>query len=279
MQINFRTKFNARAVAISAAFFLTTGLVAVGAQAASAASAAAAKMDQSHALWTQVLQKYQTEKGLLRYKQLKADSAKDPKHPFNVYVASIQAVPYKEYQSWTKEQRMAFLINSYNALTVKLILKNYPVASIKKIGGFFTKPWSVEFFSLLDGKIKSLDPIEHEWLRPQFKDFRVHAAVNCASISCPPLRHEAFVADRLSAQLDGQMRAWLADTSRNRIKGASAVWEVSKIFDWYGDDFETWGGGVQNVINKYLKKPISPKVLKTIKIKYLPYNWDLNEAH
>lgn len=234
--------------------------------------------DQNHAAWTQVLSKYQDSHGLIRYRQLKSDAAADKNHPFNTYLNAIQHVSTNEYNSWNSNQKKAFLINSYNALTVKLIVDNYPVKSIKKIGGLFTKPWNVKFFSLLDGQITSLDPIEHQWLRPKFKDYRVHAAVNCASYSCPPLRHEAFVADKLDAQLDGQMRAWLGDRTRNQLDSGQGVYKLSKIFDWYGKDFEQWGGGPVNVINKFLKKPLSRETASQIKVEYLDYNWDLNEA-
>lgn len=233
--------------------------------------------DHGHAEWTKVLATYQNPVGLVNYAGLKADLAKDPVHPFGRYVTSIQSVSSGDFEKWTDNQKKAFLINAYNALTVKLIVDHYPVKSIKKIGGIFRKPWSLEFFSLLGGKIRSLDPIEHDWLRPKFKDFRIHAAVNCASISCPPLRHEAFVADRLDEQLDGQMRAWLTDSQRNALDSSKRVFTVSKIFDWYKKDFEEWGGGVVAVINRYLKTPLSREVASQVKVKYLGYDWGLNE--
>jgi hypothetical protein len=234
--------------------------------------------EQTHKKWTEVLKNYQTPKGLIKYEKLKKDSAEKKDHPFNTYLSDLESVSFKSYESFSKEEKMAFLINAYNALTVKLIIDNYPVASIKKIGGWFTKPWSIEFFSLLDGKIKALDPIEHEWLRPNFKDYRIHAAVNCASASCPPLRNEAFVAKTLNKQLDSQMLAWLKDQSRNQVSTKSKTWSVSKIFDWYESDFEKWGGGVPKVINKYLKTPLEPEALSKVKLKYLSYDWSLNEA-
>ncbi len=226
--------------------------------------------DHTHKNWTQTLAKYQDQKGLVRYPQLKTDSA-SPAHLFAVYIRDLQAVPPGEYDGWTANQKKAFLINAYNALTVKLILENHPVKSIKKIGGFFTKPWAVKFFSLFQGKITSLDPIEHDWLRPIYKDYRIHAAVNCASFSCPPLRHEAFTGDKLDAQLDDQMQNWLKDESRNQLKIRPA--KISKIFDWYKKDFEQWGGGVQAVITKYWKTPLERQDFE-----YLDYNWDLNES-
>lgn len=234
--------------------------------------------DHSHALWSKVLKEYQTNKGLIQYKKLKKDSSTRAEHEFNRYLKDLSAVTFKEYEAYNKEQKMSFLINAYNAFTFKLIVDNYPVKSIKDLGSFFKKPWSIEFFSILDGKIKSLDPIEHEWLRPHFKDYRIHAAVNCASISCPPLRNEAFVPERLSKQLDHQMKQWIADPTRNKVNSKNKEWKVSKIFDWYEDDFENWGNGVETVINKYSSSPISKKALEEIDIDYMKYNWGLNEA-
>lgn len=234
--------------------------------------------EQNHQKWTDVLKKYQTPKGLVKYEKLKKDTAENKDHPFNSYISDLQGVSFKNYNTFSKDEKMAFLINAYNALTIKLIIDNHPVASIKKIGGWFTKPWSIEFFSLLGGKIKALDPIEHKWIRPKFKDYRIHAAVNCASASCPPLRNEAFVAERLNEQLDDQMKAWIEDSNRNQVSSQSKTWSVSKIFDWYESDFEKWGGGVTKVINKHLEKPLETEALSKVKLKYLPYDWSLNEA-
>lgn len=234
--------------------------------------------DHDHRAWTETLKLYQDSRGMVRYASLKSDLAKNKAQVFSGYLGAIQRVSLKDFNSWNQEQQMAFLINAYNALTLKLIVDHYPVSSIKKVGGLFKKPWSIEFFSLLGGKIKSLDPIEHEWLRPRYKDYRIHAAVNCASISCPPLRGEAFVAARLGQQLDEQMRVWLKDPSRNLIEVNSRTATISKIFDWYEKDFVEWGGGVVAVIQKYGAPTGGAAVPKDLKIKYMTYDWGLNEA-
>jgi hypothetical protein len=228
--------------------------------------------DHTHKEWTQTLTAYQDAKGLIKYHLLKADLLKFTSDKYASYLDNIQKVSEAEYSKWTANQQKSFLINAYNALTVKLILDNYPIKSIKKIGGLFTKPWSIKFFKLLDGKIQTLDQIEHEWLRPKFKDYRIHAAVNCASMSCPPLRHEAFVANKLDQQLDEQMSVWLNDPTRNDIPEGKSI-TVSKIFDWYKDDFNNWGGGVAKVIAKH--KPA--KLPDDVVIKFLDYDWSLNE--
>lgn len=235
-------------------------------------------LDHSHEEWTELLKEYQSDKGLLRYKKLKADTAKNKDHKFLTYIQNLERVSLKEFKTFNKNEKMAFLINAYNALTIKLIIDNYPVKSIKKIGSLFKNAWKQEFFSLLDGKIKSLDPIEHKWLRPLFKDYRIHAAVNCASISCPPLRNEAYVGEKLDQQLDEQMKLWLNDTNRNKFDFRANVYTVSKIFDWYAKDFEDWGGGVIKVIDKYVKKTKIMPVKPDTTLKYLNYDWNLNET-
>jgi hypothetical protein len=172
---------------------------------------------------------------------------------------------------------MAFLINAYNALTVKLIVDHYPVKSIKDTGTIFTKPWSIKFFDLLDGTIKSLDPLEHEYLRPKFSDYRIHAAVNCASKSCPELRKEAFVSEKLDAQLDDQMAKWLTDPHRNRVDHEGKTIFLSKIFDWYGKDFESTKGGITAILFKHAPELYKDAVARGYVIKFLDYDWSLNE--
>ena len=232
-------------------------------------------MDQTHESWTAVLKKYQDNRGLINYKRLKKD-LKSKDHRLINYLGQLLKVEKSEFDKWTKEDQKAFLINAYNAFTVKLIVDHYPVKSIKDIGGFFTKPWDIEFFSLLGGGIKTLDVIEHDWLRPHYKDFRIHAAVNCASISCPPLRNEAFVGSKIEHQLDEQMRLWLANPSLNVFKADGTI-KLSKLFDWYSDDFVDWGGGVTQVLAKYAPES-AKKILGTTKeYSFLSYNWGLNK--
>ncbi|MGE4130158.1 MAG: DUF547 domain-containing protein [Bdellovibrionales bacterium] len=227
--------------------------------------AAPQSFDHEYKAWSALLGEYQNAEGLVAYKKLKSSGDLAP------ILSTLESVSYAQYNKWSDNQKKAFLINSYNAFTVKLILDHYPVASIKKIGSWFKKPWSIKFFKLLDGKIQSLDPIEHEWLRPKYKDYRIHAAVNCASKSCPPLRHEAFVGSKLDAQLDEQMKLWLADESRNNLSDKKKI-KISKIFDWYKSDFESWGGGILKVIEKH-----SGQSLSEPKITFLEYDWSLND--
>lgn len=230
--------------------------------------------DLDDQLWRNVLTRY-LKQGEFNYSELKNNKAQS--HELQEYIKKLESLSKKDYEKLSRNQKMAFLINAYNALTVKLIIENYPVQSIKDIGGIFTKPWSIKFFNLLDGSIRSIDPIEHDYLRPNFQDYRIHAAVNCASKSCPVLRNEPFSADRLDQQLDEQMTQWLSDESRNRVDTSSKTIFLSKIFDWYEKDFETWGGGISKVLIKHCPQIFQSALEKGFRIKYLDYDWSLNE--
>lgn len=165
------------------------------------------------------------------------------------YLASLSAVSRAEFEGWSSPQRRAFLINAYNAHTLELVLTKYPgLASIKDLGGFFSSPWKQRFFTLL-GESRHLDDIEHGLLRgaPDYDDPRIHFAVNCASVGCPALRPEAYVADRLDEQLEDQTRRFLSDRGRNRAERDVRRLVLSSIFDWYGGDFSKGFLGADSV--------------------------------
>lgn len=195
------------------------------------------------------------------------------------------AVSQTEFNAFSRNQQMAFLINAYNGFTVELILTKYPdIKSIKDIGSLFSSPWKQEFFTLL-GQKRHLDWIEHEQLRPNYKEPRIHAAVNCASIGCPALRNEAFTATKLNAQLDDGMRRFVSDASRNRVKNGEL--QVSPIFKWFAEDFEKGHQGfkeVKDVFAKWAKEMSnSPEIVdklasKSLPIAYTEYDWSLNDA-
>ena len=232
--------------------------------------------DHDHAAWTALLKHHVSADGRVAYSKLKAEHATTAGGALRQYLDGLQVVRAEEFGAWTPDQQQAFLINAYNAFTVQLIVDHYPVASIRDIGGLFKKPWSIEFFSLLDGKAKTLDTIEHQLLRPVYKDVRIHAAVNCASISCPQLRGEAYTGARLNEQLEDQMRLWLADANRNQFVAASGDVKVSKIFDWYKQDFVEWGGGVREVLLRYGPPQAKVALIRASSLGYLDYNWQLN---
>ncbi len=205
------------------------------------------------------------------------------------YLAALSAVSVDSYQRWNKAQRWAFLINAYNAFTIELILTKYPdLESIKDLGSWFSSPWKQEFVDLLGTK-RSLDEIEHELLRgsAEYDDPRIHFAVNCASVGCPALRPEAYTAEQLEAQLEDQTRRFLADRGRNRVDVQSQTVQVSKIFGWYGDDFELGFRGADSLAGFLalyaddlgLDDEQAAALAKgDYRIRHLDYDWLLNDA-
>lgn len=177
-------------------------------------------------------------------------------------------------ESLGRSEQMAFYINAYNAWTIKLILTGYPgVKSIKDLGTLFQSPWKKKFVKI-NGEDVSLDHIEHDILRPQFKDPRIHFAVNCASKSCPPLLGEPFTGTELQRQLDGVTKNFINDPKSNFIKGDKLY--VSRIFKWFGEDF---GNDILGFVRSHAQGTLAQNISKgdnKLKIKYLDYDWSLN---
>jgi hypothetical protein len=187
------------------------------------------------------------------------------------YLQDLSGVSEAQFNAWSEPEQIAFLINAYNAYTVEKILTRYPdIRSIWDFGKFFGNPFRDEFFSLL-GQKTSLDGLEHGILRKRYREPRIHYAVNCASIGCPMLREEAYVAARLQEQLEEQARRFLSDRSRNRWQGARL--EVSKIFDWYKEDFEPREQYFARYAQLLGMPPgASPRLV------FLDYDWALNDS-
>jgi hypothetical protein len=248
-----------------------------------ASLAQAQSFDHAYAAWDGLVKKH--VKWLPDNKQSRADYAGFAKDRAELkkVLDAMSAVPKAEFDGWSKDQRMAFLINAYNAFTVEIILTKYPdIKSIKELGSFNRGPWKNEFFTLLGAK-HHLDWIEHEELRPKYGDPRVHAAVNCASIGCPALRNEAFTAAKLDAQLEDGMMRFLGDRTRNRV--ADGKLQVNSIFKWFKEDFEKGQKGfskVEDVFAKYATqlsdKPEEQAAIKakSLPITHLDYDWSLN---
>ncbi len=232
--------------------------------------------DHNHTKFNQVLQKY-VKAGpistLFQYRKLKEDNQN-----FIVYLNELEAVSKEEFKKFTNDQKLAFWINAYNAYTIKLIIDNYPVETIKDIkpNGFFSafsSPWKIKFIKLM-GRELTLDNIEHDIIRKDFSEPRIHFAVNCASMGCPSLRNEAFVASKLEAQLEDSALKFVSNTKKNRVDSKKKTVYLSKIFKWYGADFDKKHGGYI----KYFAKthPIKPN-LKNYDVKWTDYGWNLNE--
>lgn len=196
---------------------------------------------------------------------------------------SFSAVAADEFASWSRGRQMAFPINAYNGFTLALILSRYPdLQSIRDLGSLLSSPWGKSFFALL-GSQRTLDWIEHRQLRPRYRDARVHFAVNCASIGCPALRPEPYVAEHLDAQLDDQQRRFLTDRSRNRFNAGRGQLAISAIFKWYGEDFDADGNGLRGWLSRHadlLADDAAGRARIAVgdfSIDFLPYDWSLNK--
>ena len=212
--------------------FLVNGLFLLFLLSGASASAA----DFEHKQWDQLLKKHVVNILQGRATQVNYAGMKTDRVELKQYLAALTKVSDVTFQGWTESQRLAFLINAYNAWTVELILTEYPdIESIKDLGSLFSSPWKKDFIPLL-GKTRSLDNIEQDLIRGNFKEPRIHFALNCASIGCPALRAEAYQSELLEAQLVDAIKLFLSDSSRNRVQGNEL--QISKIFKWYQDDFE-----------------------------------------
>lgn len=202
------------------------------------------------------------------------------------YLSKLADVEPQQFSAWPTPERLAFLINAYNAWTVELILEEYPdIDSIRDIGGWFGSPWKQAIAPLL-GKKRTLDEIEHGMIRGsgEFDEPRIHFAVNCASIGCPALRREAYVADDLEAQLEAQTRDFLSDRSRNAWRDDALY--VSPIFKWYGEDFEAGWRGTDSLVEFLARYADALGLSQDQKqalldgkatIRYTDYDWRLND--
>lgn len=254
-----------------------------------AALPARAAFDHGHGDWNALLRKHVKLISDGKASQLDYAGIAAERPALDTYLAALSAVSVTEYRGWQRDERLAFLINAYNAFTVALILGKYPrLNSIRDLGSFLQSPWKKKFVRLL-GEVRNLDDIEHDMIRAPgvFDEPRIHVAVVCASIGCPMLRNEAFVAARLKAQLEDSMRRFLSDRSRNRFDTASGKLEVSKIFDWYGEDFEKGWQGFDSLKATFAR--YAPQLADAAgdqarirngdyALEFLDYDWRLNDT-
>ncbi|SFC83928.1 DUF547 domain-containing protein [Algibacter pectinivorans] len=211
----------------------------------------------NHNDWDRLLQKHVSDQGNVNYKALKTN-----RKALTAYI--IKLGNHVPDNTWLKEDKLAYWINAYNALTVDLILRHYPIKSIKDI----KDPWDQRFWKL-GNKWYNLNEIEHDILR-KMDDPRIHFAIVCASYSCPKLQNEAFTTQTINSQLNAATKAFLSDPARNEISENSI--NISKIFQWFSKDFKQHGSLI-DFLNKYSAITISAKAKKS----YKDYNWDLNE--
>lgn len=231
----------------------------------SSSSVAQEKFD--HSTFNTLLNKHVDSDGWVDY-----DGFLKDKDQLTTYLDLLKKNPPNK-STWSDNEQLAYWINVYNAFTIDLVLQHYPVESIRDIGSKIqiprvSSPWSHKFIEI-SGEKYSLDNIEHGIIRKQFDEPRIHFAVNCASYSCPLLRNEAFVADKLDKQLDEQTRKFINDPTRNKITSKKA--QLSKLFSWYTGDFTK-----NSTLKEYIAKYADAEVTKSTKISYLDYRWELN---
>lgn len=213
--------------------------------------------DLKHELWSELLAKHVSNSGEVNYKSFAKDSVK-----LKEYISYLaKNTPSK---NTAKNEKLAYWINLYNALTVDLIVHHYPIKSIKDI----KNPWKQRLWKTANLSY-NLDEIEHDILR-KMNEPRIHFAIVCASISCPKLQNQAYTANLLETQLTKATKEFLADNTKNEITENEL--KLSKIFKWFTKDFET-NGTVIDFINQYTTTTISGDA----KINYKNYNWNLNE--
>ena len=247
-----------------------------------------------YAMYDALLGEYVDEQGLVDYRSLQANRAE-----LDDFLRSMAELSREDFETWPEQERLAFWINAYNAITLERIIDQYPIQkggliaglrypanSIRQIPGVWKK-----IANTVMGESVTLDSIEHEILRVKFKEPRIHAAIVCAALSCPPLRSEAFVAERLDEQLGDQSRQFLANEIRFRIDRAKKRVYLSPIFNWFGTDFVgnynterilTAHSKAQDAVLEYVSRYIDDEdaqfiLSETYAVVFLDYDWTLNE--
>lgn len=241
------------------------GALSTGMQNQGAAHQAPAGLS-GHEAWDALLRRYVREDHRVDYGRWKQDGTES----LDAYLAGLAA---PSPASTTAAARQAALTNAYNALTIRWILNHYPVKSIWKTKQPFTGKRHRVF-----GGLRSLDDIETE-LRKTMGS-RAHAVLVCAARSCPPLRREAYVAERLDAQLEDNTRAWLANPRLNQFDAAKGVARVSSIFKWYRQDFDAKWGTLEGFLARYAPQGAlgaNPSGRK-LQVRFLDYDWGLNDT-
>lgn len=233
---------------------LTGGLVSAG------------EFDHSHQLLARVLQQHVTN-GLVNYRALKQAPGQ-----LRTYLTQLDSVREDDFKMWSREQRLAFLINLYNASVLKLIIDHYPVKTIKNIGGWLRKVWDVEAVPLF-GRLATLSYLEHDLIR-KYDEPRIHFALVCGALGCPELRAEPYLPEKLDAQLTDQGRKFLRDHSKNRVDAETRTIHLSPIFKWFADDFKRQSGSVFKFVQGY-RPELQPG---SWKIRYTDYDWSLNDG-
>jgi len=232
-------------------------------------------MDNEHLPWGQILSRYVVARpdGLHLFAYGRVTQA--DKALLKQYIATLEAT---RVSALSRDAQMAFWINLYNAKTIDIVLDHYPVKSIRDIslGGLFTiGPWKQKNMTV-EGRSLSLDDVEHGILRKQWKDPRIHYAVNCASIGCPNLASTPFTATTLEAMLDEGARSYVNHPRGVTVKNGKLT--ISRIWQWYREDFGRTDGEIISHLATYASPALRRQLQDIRDIDGYDYDWNLNEA-
>jgi len=229
-----------------------------------------------HAQFSRLLSHYVNEEGHVDYVHLKRDAD-------SVLAPYLRRLAEMNPADWSRDARLAFWINAYNAYTLKLIVDHHPVPTIWATTPGPAKPskknspFGIKLGTVAD-TTRTLDEIEHEIIRERFAEPRIHFALVCAAVSCPRLRREAFTGPRLDAQLDDQARTFLHDDSKNRIPAGDDRIALSRILKWYGQDFGPSTDALQRYVTRYFEGQVRDRLSQAdYTVDFLPYDWALND--
>lgn len=237
-------------------------------------------LDQQYEIYGEILSTYVDDDGLVDYQALQQN-----RQPLDEFLAAIALISDETYESWPEAEQIAFWVNAYNAFTLASIINEAPIkSSIKDIPGV----WRFNEHAV-QGKSITLDHIEHQILRVDFNEPRIHAALVCAAMSCPPLRDEPFTGEDLDAQLDDQVEQFLAKSDGLDIDQAAGVVHLSQIFDWFGGDWAAtyWtedgftGNTAQKSVLNFASTYVSAEEAAYLQsgdyeVRYFDYDWSLN---
>jgi hypothetical protein len=243
--------------------------------------------DHTHSAWTEFLNEVLPESDSLGVQEVDYARAQGIEPALNDYLRTLASIPETTFLAFDVVDQQAFLINLYNAAMIKKVLSRYPdIRSVWDFGRIFNHPFKHRFISLFGEKV-SLNDVEHGWLRGRSALFdpRVHFAVNCASIGCPPLRRSAYVGATLNAALDEQAARFLSDRTKNGFDRKTMRLMLSPLFEWYEEDFSLQGQAGSHAYLARFAKPLGLSVLEAkalgkgeLEITWSTYDWSLNTA-
>lgn len=258
-----------RPFATASRWLVVLGLLLIGSE----RGAGAASFDHDHLAWTRQLARF-VHDGRVDY----TSWGRDGRAELDAYLRTLQGVEPAAYAAWTREQRLAFWIDAYNAYMVVQVLDHQPLRSVREIGFLPFAAFKDGFIPMegLRGAKLSLDDIEHRILRKEIGEPLIHFGIVCASKSCPALASEAYRGDAVMGQLETAARRFLADTTKNRLDPDGTTVRLSSIFQWFREDFEK-SGTLARFVARYAPEPMANALARPeVKLEFLDYDWTLN---